>query len=81
MGVHGSDLRLRKQPQNGLIFLALPVEGFTLSPFWLAYAIVLVVLFVWASRLVKEADARDERTTDREIAPLLRDVERERSHD
>ena len=53
----------------------------TISPWWASYAVVLVVLFVWASRLVKEADARDERTTDREIAPLLRDVERERSHD
>ena len=53
----------------------------TLQPFWLAYVIVLAVSLVWASRLVKEADARDERTTDREIAPLLRDVERERSHD
>lgn len=40
--------------------------GFTLSPFWLGYAVVLVVLFVWASRLSREAKQRDAETTERE---------------
>ena len=38
----------------------------TLQPFWLAYVIVLVILYVWASRLLKDAKQRDDETTDRE---------------
>ncbi len=53
----------------------------TISPWWASYAVLLVGLFLWIWSLLLEADARDERTTEREIAPLLRDVERERSHD
>ena len=38
----------------------------TLQPFWLAYAVVLVVLYVWSSRLLREAKQRDAETTERE---------------
>ena len=38
----------------------------TLQPFWLGYAVVLLVLYVWASRLLKDAKQRDDETTDRE---------------
>lgn len=50
----------------------------TLTPWWSAYAVLLVVLFVWAGRLAREAKQRDSETTEREIAPLLRSMERER---
>ena len=42
----------------------------TLQPFWLGYAVVLLVCYVWASRLLLEAEQRDAKTT-----------ERDRSHD
>jgi hypothetical protein len=38
----------------------------TLQPFWLAYVVVLVVLYVWASRLSREAKRRDAETAERE---------------
>jgi hypothetical protein len=53
----------------------------TLQPFWLAYAIILVALYVWAARLVNEAKRRDSDTAEREIAPLMRSIERERDRE
>jgi hypothetical protein len=46
----------------------------TLSPWWSAYAVLLVVLFVWIRRLSAEVTRQDVGSSDRDIAPLLRDI-------
>ena len=46
----------------------------TLSPWWSAYAVVLVVLFVWIRRLSAEVTRQDGAEAERAIAPLLRDM-------
>jgi hypothetical protein len=52
--------------------------AYVLEPFWLGYLVVLVICVGWAWRLSREAKRRDADTTEREIAPLLRSIERER---
>ena len=39
---------------------------FTLTPFWLGYAVALAVCVGWAWRLSREAKQRDAETTERE---------------
>jgi hypothetical protein len=70
VGSSGDDVRPAKRHENAL-FLA-PV--FTLEPFWAGYAVLLVVLFVWIRRLSAEVTRQDVGSSDRDIAPLLRDI-------
>lgn len=42
-----------------------PTEGFTLTPFWLGYAVALAVCVGCAWRLSREAKARDKATAER----------------
>ena len=64
VGASGADVRLAARLQNGL--LALPAAGFTLTPFWLGYAIALAICVGWAWRLSRDAKQRDAETTERE---------------
>jgi hypothetical protein len=66
VGAPASDLRPAARLQNGL--LALPAAGFTLTPFWLGYAIALAICVGWAWRLSREAKQRDAETTEREAS-------------
>ena len=57
---------------------------FTLTPFWLGYAVALAVCVGWAWRLSREAKDRDKATADRDAereiprAEMWRAIERER---
>lgn len=73
VGASGFGVRPPARHENALI-LAVVSEGFTLSPWWSAYAVVLVVLFVWIRRLSAEVTRQDAAEPEREIAPLLRDM-------